>query len=291
VLQGTTDLSSKLRPGFIVFHPWFDSHGGVEPQEGAQDVEGIGLLMTCGVEYIRFRLPSAFVFENVKALSYTKHASFFERILAELSSIKDASGKAAYHVHWKAMNSKFYGGVPQSRPRIFIVGILQAKQRHPFKWPCKMKRRPIDAILGPPDRKQARAPDLSMLAEAAVCRISESIEKIQNKGGKPLTETWFVDCYASPSRAAVHKDICPCLTKARAGAGGFYVTNRGATLTAAHMLKLQGMSPQRILRPKGVSERQFRSAIGNAVTVPVLARITLNICKSLAYVCKSEKVD
>ena len=100
-----------------------------------------------------------------------------------------------------------------------------------------------------------------------------------------------MDCRAGPSKISVHKDVCPCLTKSRAGEGGFYVTNRGTMLTTAQMLELQGVSPHRILRPKGVSERQFRYALGSAATVPVLARVTLNLCKSLAYVCRTAKVD
>ena len=187
-------------------------------QEGADDDDGMGLLMTCGVEYIRSRLPSAFVFENVKALSFAKHERFFARILDALSSIEETPGKRAYQLHWRVLNSKLYGGVPQSRPRIYIVGILKTKQRHPFKWPCKIKCRPIDTILGPPNLGKARAPDLSSVSASAACRIAESLEKIVNKGGNPLEETWFVDCNASPSRVSVHKDICPCLRRGQRAA-------------------------------------------------------------------------
>ncbi len=117
------------------------------------------------------------------------------------------------------------------------------------------------------------------------------MDKSADKGGNPLTETWFIDCYASPSRANVAKDVCPCLTKSRTEHGGYYVVNRGAMLTSAQMLKPQGIDPKRILMPKGVSKRQLTSAIGNAVAVPVLARITLNLRKALNYVSQFARAD
>ena len=61
--------------------------------------------------------PRRFVLENVYALTYNNKASrpAFERLLREI----DAAG---YHCHAKVLNAADYG-VPQSRPRLFIIGV------------------------------------------------------------------------------------------------------------------------------------------------------------------------
>jgi DNA (cytosine-5)-methyltransferase 1 len=61
--------------------------------------------------------PRRFVLENVYALTYNNRASkpAFERLLREI----DAAG---YHFQAKVLNAADYG-VPQARPRLFIIGV------------------------------------------------------------------------------------------------------------------------------------------------------------------------
>ena len=61
--------------------------------------------------------PRAFILENVYALTYRNRASSpaFERLLREI----DAAG---YHCRWGVLNAADYG-VPQLRPRLFVVGV------------------------------------------------------------------------------------------------------------------------------------------------------------------------
>lgn len=60
--------------------------------------------------------PRAFLLENVYALTYRNQASrpAFDRLLAEVRS-------AGYELRWRVLNAADYG-VPQSRPRLFVVG-------------------------------------------------------------------------------------------------------------------------------------------------------------------------
>jgi DNA (cytosine-5)-methyltransferase 1 len=60
--------------------------------------------------------PRAFILENVYALTYQNKASrpAFQRLLAEID-------EAGYHCGWAVLNAADYG-VPQLRPRLFIVG-------------------------------------------------------------------------------------------------------------------------------------------------------------------------
>jgi DNA (cytosine-5)-methyltransferase 1 len=61
--------------------------------------------------------PRAFLFENVYALTFRNRASrpAFERLLAEIAV-------AGYQVRWGVLNAANFG-VPQLRPRVFVVGV------------------------------------------------------------------------------------------------------------------------------------------------------------------------
>lgn len=66
--------------------------------------------------------PRAFILENVYALTYSNHQSkpAFERLLRDIES-------AGYRFEWGVLNAADYG-VPQLRPRLFVVG---ARKREP----------------------------------------------------------------------------------------------------------------------------------------------------------------
>jgi len=71
--------------------------------------------------------PTAFMFENVKGLYDRRHRD-------SLNYLIDAFSELGYKVDYNLLNS-FDFGVPQSRERIFIVGILKDKILQPFQWP------------------------------------------------------------------------------------------------------------------------------------------------------------
>lgn len=66
--------------------------------------------------------PRAFILENVYALTYDNKASrpAFERLLREID-------EAGYGCNWRVLNAADYG-VPQLRPRLFIVGVPKGKK-------------------------------------------------------------------------------------------------------------------------------------------------------------------
>ncbi len=66
--------------------------------------------------------PRFFIFENVYALTFNNKASrpAFDRLLAEIEN-------AGYRYRWEVLNSADYG-VPQARPRLFVVGSLKQEK-------------------------------------------------------------------------------------------------------------------------------------------------------------------
>ena len=77
-----------------------------------------------------------------------------------------------------------------------------------------------------------------------------------------------------PAHGNATVDHTPCLTSRRAEDGGFWMFQRGRSLSTAEMFRLQGLELAD-LRSEGVTERTLRSMVGRAFTLPVVGRILL----------------
>ena len=92
----------------------------------------------------------------------------------------------------------------------------------------------------------------------------------------------IVDIDASPEYWRWRAGESMALTRARAGAGGFYVTSKCRRFTSEEMLKLQGVRPAQMIDEKGgyygLTQRQLNLAIGNAMSSNVLERLLPRVC-------------
>lgn len=133
----TAGLKSGERPDLLVGGPpctpfsksgfWLDwKRDGLDPDAS---------LLQEYTRVLRESKPRAFVLENVYALTYNNKASkpAFERLLKEID-------EAGYDFDWKVLNAADYG-VPQSRPRLFVVGAPKGEKKpvlpeptHTGKW-------------------------------------------------------------------------------------------------------------------------------------------------------------
>lgn len=124
-------------------------------------------MFPAAVEFVRRLRPRAFVFENVKGLTRSSFANYFQYILAQLefpeivrrehedwedhhqrlqvakSSRGGASGGLIYNVQATLVNAADYG-VPQRRERVFIVGF---RSDLGVKWSFPRATHGIDALL------------------------------------------------------------------------------------------------------------------------------------------------
>lgn len=112
-------LRSRERPDLLIGGPpctpfsksgfWLDwKRAGLDPDAS---------LLQAYTRVLREARPRAFVLENVYALTYNNRASrpAYERLLREID-------EAGYHCVAKVLNSADYG-VPQARPRLFVLGV------------------------------------------------------------------------------------------------------------------------------------------------------------------------
>lgn len=139
-------LSTRERPDLLVGGPpcvafsksgfWLDwKRDGVDPAAS---------LLQAYTRVLAEAKPRYFILENVYALTFNNKASkpAFTRLLTEIEA-------AGYEYRWKVLNSADYG-VPQSRPRLFVVGCRKGE---------KLPELPDPTHYGPWERRRPSSGD------------------------------------------------------------------------------------------------------------------------------------
>ena len=103
---------------------------------GFKDPRG-NVFFSC-LDVIKRKRPRMFILENVKGLLSNDKGRTWDVIWNELQKLK----KIGYDVDWKLLNTKDYG-LPQSRPRIYIIG----KKNKKIEWPLKTKMKDIRSFV------------------------------------------------------------------------------------------------------------------------------------------------
>ncbi len=238
--------------------PW--SSAGL--QQGFKDKEGRGMIIEHIQEYIRMHKPKSFLLENVKVLAQKKHNTAFESILEKLR----VGGN--YHVTWRVLNPLHFG-IPQSRPRVFIVGLLltavSGDWKQPFRWPKSRVKKPLPLRKFLCGGKGVKF-QLPRKGTRAAKRLKDLVAKIKKQQGvSPDTQSYVLDIFGRHPHFLFNK--VPCITRTRGGQGGYYLTCQQRLLTVEEMLNLQGLPVKcaAVARECGVTDRQMGQMAGNAI--------------------------
>lgn len=84
-------------------------------RKGSSDERGLKIFKYL-LKYIKNSKPNCFLLENVMGLLSSDNGKYFKFIIKSLQNV-------GYNVSWELLNSKNFG-LPQNRPRIYIVGHL-----------------------------------------------------------------------------------------------------------------------------------------------------------------------
>jgi len=224
-------------------------------------------------QFIDQKSPRSFLLENVAALTHVGRKKAFEKMIATLRR----SGK--YFVTWRVLNARQFG-IPQNRPRLFIVGLLRyAGSQAGFAWPKPQQRPPLPltrflcggagVLRGPPE-----------VGTVAHDQLKMGLAAIREEGGNnPRTTDYSLDIWAGREYPGRMTNRVHCITRKRAGVGGSFVTSVNRLLTVEEMLSLQGLptSHRAAARRAGISDGSFGQMVGNAIPTntvkPILARI------------------
>lgn len=260
------DIKTKNIPDFDILLGGFpcQAFSIAGYRKGFNDEKGRGNLFLQIERIIKEKKtkPLAFMLENVKNLENHDHGNTFKVIKETLKSL-------GYNVDQRVLNTMEYGGIPQNRERIYIVGFLNKKHLKKFKWPEKIK-----------------------LKKTIIDMLDDNVNEKYYYEGKPLYER--IKDY--PFRIGVvyqwrrkyirenKKNVCPTLT-ANMGMGGHNVPiikdKKGIRkMTPTECARFQGLNGDFKL-PNNLADSKLYKQIGNSVSVPVVKRVAENMIKAL----------
>ena len=94
---------------------------------GLDDGKNRGVTIFYSLDYVRCKRPKVVVVENVRGLTFKKHQHILNDIIGVMKQL-------GYLTTWRVLNTRHHG-IPQSRPRLYIVGIREDTCAHTFHWP------------------------------------------------------------------------------------------------------------------------------------------------------------
>ena len=127
--------------------------------------------------HLRRRRPKVFVLENVLGLRHMHEV--FAYILAALEAL------SVYNVYTGDLNPENFG-IPQHRPRYFIVGILRSCDNGTFEFPVPCRRCSLDQF-SPPREDRPRPTDLPTTQIARANALATYTE-FRSRDWEPLDE-------------------------------------------------------------------------------------------------------
>lgn len=211
-----------------------------------------------------------FLLENVKGLVNHNRGNTLKTIL------KDLDG-AGYKVYWKVLNSIDYG-VPQSRERIYLVGIRKDLDKKTFKFPIPKEPKQIEDYLID-DVELTMFEKQSTFATFQKYLVNKyNIDKFTVES---LLQNNFDVIDTRQSDLRIYKNKSPTLRTGRHGI--IYVKNgKFRKLTGFESLLLQGFPVELANKTKQViSEIDLLSQAGNAMTVSTIQAIGEELLKSI----------
>jgi DNA (cytosine-5)-methyltransferase 1 len=216
------------------------------------------------IRLLEDKKPQVVFLENVKNLTSHDSGKTFRIIRESLAEI-------GYYIHFAVLNASEYGGVPQNRERIYVVGFRNKKSFNNFLFPGPMKKKPnlkdfiyfdkkVDDVYYYEDRY------MSKLLRKTITR-SDTVYQWRRQ-------------YVRENKS----NLCPTLT-ANMGTGGHNVplifTKYGIRkLTPRECFNLMGF-PKNFRLPKELALGHLYKQAGNAVVVGVVERIAINILAAL----------
>ena len=177
-----------------------------------------------------------------------------------------------YFVEDRVLNSKHFG-LPQNRPRLYIVLVRKDVMVRPFEWPTPML--PVPSLVKFLKLRRGGAceeltPYVQSVIEASAQRVG-----VHQFHKKPFV----CNSGGSKTRLSIMDDMCICLTRrCRPYVSGGY--NR--RLTTDECAQVQGFED---LDLSTVSPSMARSLIGNAQSVNVLVAILQQLLPCAGLMC------
>ena len=211
------------------------------------------------LEYITTKRPRIVLLENVANALYIDGGNQFQEVRASLQD-------AGYLVHFRIVCPKDVG-VPMRRGRLYIVAVREELQID-FVWPTAQAvgRSLLDYVGPPPPGAHTIRPSIGPLGGRRCLDNWVAHSEILQERGEKLDEPWVATLHESMRFSSCFKGEFPCLTTRSKP----WLFSHGRFVTIAECARLMGFdSDMKIC----VSDSQFRSMLGNSMSVDVLQAI------------------
>ena len=199
----------------------------------------------------------------------------FKKVYLALVRQLEKLGYVVLNKHDPMWNTREHG-VPQSRSRVILIGILPL---------------PSESVAWTPPAPMVRCPKLALFVDGAGAKVeagasSRVIDAALKARGKVGPEQDFViDIGASSRFRTLSEHFCPTLT----ASGGksrkrWYVHSVQACLSKSDKTRLQGYPPHWFHpRKAGIAEGTFGHQMGNAVSGNVMMRMWPSVLKAAVF--------
>lgn len=212
-------------------------------------------------DFISHNRPNIFILENVRTLKTHNKGQTFQTIMDTLKQLPE------YQIKYMVLDTKDYG-IPQSRNRLFIVGIKQNILAHELQVPPTVSSPiPLENLLerGPPEPLSARHQALMTQIEAkypeidfyhAMWILNLNVSSIQ----------WF-------RRGQVN--IAPCIVTS----SKYYIPSYHRYLYPTECLRLQGIPIRKYDFDFG--DNILRKFAGNTISINVIMSLLIEVFNSV----------
>jgi DNA (cytosine-5)-methyltransferase 1 len=239
----------------------------VGKQQGFNDERGqviFGLMKILKEKNVKY-----FILENVKGFVTHDNGNALKTVLAEFDQL-------GYDVSWKVLNSINYG-VPQSRERIYLVGIRKDIPHTPIEWETHTEtgralKECLNGLHGEP---------VSIYNES----WQDYLNTTKNKGKfneEALLKQDYLIIDRRNTDMRIYKEKTPTLRKGNHGL--YYVYKKQLyKLNGYQGLMLQGFPKEYITKAKraNLNPNKLLAQAGNAMTVNVVTSVCNSLLKSI----------
>lgn len=216
----------------------------------------INLFEDC-LKVILKKKPKCFILENVKTLKTLNKGYYFNQILDKLQ------GNGSYNIYHKIINSKDQG-IPQSRERLYIIGLLKSDMKKEFIFPDNVKMKPLEKFID------------------NTCNVKNDIKPSNFELFKRIPkDSIFVDIGFREASYPNSNKWAPCIT----AQPNMWCVPKQRKATIKEYLMLQGF-PRSYKKPSTISDHQLKIRVGNSMTVNVIERLLVNMFKSMNIIKK-----
>ncbi len=239
--------------------------------EGATG-EDADLYVLCA-RYLAAKFPKKWIYENSSTIvTHQKHEAYLAKLLRTFRGV----GKGYYKVYAFKLNARTEGGVPMNRLRCFLVGSSKRDMVSEFVVPGPIPRKKLSTFLETDVIGETLPADT-----VRVRNLTWGLREIAERNCS-LSQNWFIDALASPSRPYVKLNCVPCLTATRASQGGHWCTRTNRMLTCQEMANLMCLGDSfKVI--DGFDQRALGHAIGNSICVGVLQRVIQNALRAVDF--------